>query len=105
MVDERDILMKRGRVVTVREVACGLLVFGLLFGEEAGEGDDVSVDLLLRYRLDFAVTLRHFLVLDVEDEFLYLVQVSRKVAWTKWDTITSGIFGIWADMIFSDQLK
>ena len=27
-----------------------------------------------------------------------------KVAWTKWNTFTSGTFGIWADMIFSDQL-
>ena len=70
MVDERAILMEKGRDVTVREVACSLLMFGLLFGEEAGKGDDVGVDLLLGYRLDFAVTLRHFLVVDVEDGFL-----------------------------------
>ena len=65
MVDERIILMDDGRVVTAREVPCGLLMLGLFFGEEAGKGDDVSVDLLLGYRLDFAVTLRHFLVVDV----------------------------------------
>ena len=65
MVDERVILVDNGRVVTAREVPCGLLVLGLLFGEEAGKGDDVSVDLLLGYRLDIAVTLRHFLVVDI----------------------------------------
>ena len=57
-------------VVTVREVPRSLLMLGLLFGEEAGKGDDVRVDLLLGYRLDFAVTLRHFMVVDVEDGFL-----------------------------------
>ena len=57
-------------IVTVREVPRGLLMLGLLFGEEAGKGDDVGVDLLLGNRLDFAVTLRHFLMVDVEDDFL-----------------------------------
>ena len=70
MVEERIILVEEGRVVSVREVPCGLLMLRLLFGEEAGEGDDVSVDFLLGYRLDLAVTLRHFLEIDVEDGFL-----------------------------------
>ena len=35
-----------------REVTCGLLVFGLLFGEEAGEGHDVGVNLLNRMTVD-----------------------------------------------------
>ena len=70
MVDERVVLMESGGIVAVREVPCGLLMLRLLFGEEAGKGDDVSVDLLLGYRLDFAVTLRHFLVVDVEKGFL-----------------------------------
>ena len=70
MVDERVVLMETGRVVIVREVPCGLLMLRLLFGEKAGKGDDVSIDLLLGYGLDFAVTLRHFLVVDVENGFL-----------------------------------
>ena len=61
--------MEKG-VVTVREVPCGLLMLRLLLGEEAGERDDVSVDFLVGNRRDFAVTLRHFLVIDVEDGFL-----------------------------------
>lgn len=70
MVDERVNLMEKGRVATVREIPCCLLMLRLLFGEKAGKGDDVGVDLLLGYGLDFAVTLRHFLVVDVENGFL-----------------------------------
>ena len=70
MVDERLILVENSRVVTVREVPCGLLMLRLLFGEEAGQGNDVGIDFLLGYGLDFAITLRHFLVGDVENRFL-----------------------------------
>jgi hypothetical protein len=33
-------------VVSLREVPSGFFVFGLLFGKETGQGDDVGFDLL-----------------------------------------------------------
>ena len=44
----------------VRELACGLLMLGLLFGEKASKGDNVSIDLFLGYWSHIAVVLRHF---------------------------------------------
>ena len=37
-------------------------MLGLLFGEKASKGDDVSIDLLVGYWSHIAVVLRHFLV-------------------------------------------
>ena len=35
-------------------------MLGLLFGEKASKGDNVSIDLLLGYRSHLAIVLRHF---------------------------------------------
>lgn len=42
----------------VRKVTSGFRVLGLLFCEQSGEGDDVSVDILLSYRRS-TVAVRH----------------------------------------------
>jgi hypothetical protein len=39
--------MFEGKEEGLRKISGGFAVLGLLFGEKAGEGDDVGVDLLL----------------------------------------------------------
>ena len=53
----------RGGLEYARKVTSGLSVLRLFFCEEAREGDNICIDLLLCYRDSLAIHLSHFVCL------------------------------------------
>jgi hypothetical protein len=57
LLPEKKQMSRQESLVRLREVSSRFSVFGLLFGEEAGQGDDVGLDLLFLHVASFSIAL------------------------------------------------